>query len=245
MGKHNWGNYFVAAYKGVWEHLAEKGLPAPPPCGLQVMVHGTVPTGGWVLSSEVAGAGRDGWPVQLWVRLVIGDREHPALPCLHCCWLAVCPTHARRRRPVQLSSHRVRGRAGGHAHAQHPAQQGGEWRGLGRRAKSRQQATACAAPGQRSRWLHAPLHPPIAQPNLPHQAQEVSEFTARAERYVGVTSGPGWLWWSDGHCGQQAGLPSAALAAHVCCPSPRCTPPCPAAPPQSLGPQAAWTRRSA
>ena len=45
MGKHNWGNYFVAAYKGVWEHLGARGLPAPQPVGLQVMVHGTVPTG--------------------------------------------------------------------------------------------------------------------------------------------------------------------------------------------------------
>ena len=49
MGKHNWGNYFLAAYKGVFEHLAGKGAPAPAPTGLQIMIHGTVPTGaqGW------------------------------------------------------------------------------------------------------------------------------------------------------------------------------------------------------
>lgn len=46
MGKHAWGNYFLAAYKGVFEHLAAKGQPAPAPVGLQIMVHGTVPTGG-------------------------------------------------------------------------------------------------------------------------------------------------------------------------------------------------------
>lgn len=45
MGNHAWGNYFLAAYKGVWEHLAAKGAPPPPPLGLQVMIHGTVPTG--------------------------------------------------------------------------------------------------------------------------------------------------------------------------------------------------------
>lgn len=55
MGKHNWGNYFVAAYKGVFEHLAAKGQPAPAPLGLQIMVHGTVPTG-----AGVAGW-RGGW----------------------------------------------------------------------------------------------------------------------------------------------------------------------------------------
>ncbi len=45
VGKHNWGNYFLAAYKGVFEHLSSTGATTPPPVGLQVMVHGTVPTG--------------------------------------------------------------------------------------------------------------------------------------------------------------------------------------------------------
>ena len=47
VGKHNWGNYFLAAYKGVFEHLAARGGAAPPPApaGLQIMIHGTVPTG--------------------------------------------------------------------------------------------------------------------------------------------------------------------------------------------------------
>ena len=31
--------------QGVFEHLDAKGLPAPEPVGLQVMVHGTVPLG--------------------------------------------------------------------------------------------------------------------------------------------------------------------------------------------------------
>ena len=45
VGKHNWGNYFLAAYKGVFEHLEARGGAAPAPLGLQVMIHGTVPTG--------------------------------------------------------------------------------------------------------------------------------------------------------------------------------------------------------
>lgn len=45
VGKHNWANYFLAAYKGVFEHLRANGLAVPPPLGLQVMVHGIVPTG--------------------------------------------------------------------------------------------------------------------------------------------------------------------------------------------------------
>ena len=45
VGKHNWGNYFLAAYKGVFEHLAARGQAAPGPSGLQIMIHGTVPTG--------------------------------------------------------------------------------------------------------------------------------------------------------------------------------------------------------
>lgn len=45
MGKHSWGNYFLAAYKGVFDHLEAKGERAPSLCGLQVVVHGRVPTG--------------------------------------------------------------------------------------------------------------------------------------------------------------------------------------------------------
>lgn len=45
MGKHSWTNYFLAAYKGVFEHLAARGQAAPAPLGLQIMIHGTVPTG--------------------------------------------------------------------------------------------------------------------------------------------------------------------------------------------------------
>ena len=50
MGKHCWGNYFLAAYKGVFEHLAAKGQARPTPVGLQVVVHGRVPTGGRALT---------------------------------------------------------------------------------------------------------------------------------------------------------------------------------------------------
>ena len=53
IGKHNWGNYFLGAYKGVYEHLSAAGSSAapPPPTGLQVMVAGRVPTGGGLSSS--------------------------------------------------------------------------------------------------------------------------------------------------------------------------------------------------
>ncbi len=45
MESHSWGNYFVCAYKGVHELLASKQVQAPEPCGLQIMLHGTVPLG--------------------------------------------------------------------------------------------------------------------------------------------------------------------------------------------------------
>jgi N-acetylgalactosamine kinase len=51
VGKHTWGNYFVCAYKGVYEHLKATGHELPAPVGLQVMVHGRVPTGSGLSSS--------------------------------------------------------------------------------------------------------------------------------------------------------------------------------------------------
>ena len=52
VGKHNWGNYFLGAYKGVFEHLsASKNATVPTPKGLEVMIHGRVPTGGGLSSS--------------------------------------------------------------------------------------------------------------------------------------------------------------------------------------------------
>lgn len=50
---HTWGNYFLCAYKGVYEHLSssEETASPPPPMGLQVMVYGRVPTGGGLSSS--------------------------------------------------------------------------------------------------------------------------------------------------------------------------------------------------
>ncbi|MEW5298116.1 MAG: hypothetical protein WDW38_001147 [Sanguina aurantia] len=48
---HTWANYFLAAYKGVWEFCAKKGLPPPEPTGLQVLIHGLVPTGAGLSSS--------------------------------------------------------------------------------------------------------------------------------------------------------------------------------------------------
>jgi N-acetylgalactosamine kinase len=41
---HSWANYFVCAYKGVFEWAASAGLDVEP-AGLEVMVHGTVPLG--------------------------------------------------------------------------------------------------------------------------------------------------------------------------------------------------------
>lgn len=51
VGKHTWANYFLSAYKGVFEFLHSKGLPTPTPVGLQVMLHGTVPVGSGLSSS--------------------------------------------------------------------------------------------------------------------------------------------------------------------------------------------------
>uniref|UniRef100_A0A383V891 Galactokinase n=1 Tax=Tetradesmus obliquus TaxID=3088 RepID=A0A383V891_TETOB len=51
VAKHTWANYFLSAYKGVFEHLQSKGIAAPSPVGLQVMVHGTVPLGSGLSSS--------------------------------------------------------------------------------------------------------------------------------------------------------------------------------------------------
>lgn len=48
---HVWANYFLAAYKGVYDHLKAKGAELPAPVGLQVMVHGVVPLGGGLSSS--------------------------------------------------------------------------------------------------------------------------------------------------------------------------------------------------
>uniref|UniRef100_A0A7S0WQ04 Galactokinase n=1 Tax=Chlamydomonas leiostraca TaxID=1034604 RepID=A0A7S0WQ04_9CHLO len=48
---HSWANYFVCAYKGVYELLEAHGTQAPEPCGLQVMIHGTVPLGSGLSSS--------------------------------------------------------------------------------------------------------------------------------------------------------------------------------------------------
>lgn len=46
---HNWANYFLAAYKGVYDTLGED---APPPVGLKLLVDGRVPTGAGVSSSS-------------------------------------------------------------------------------------------------------------------------------------------------------------------------------------------------
>ncbi|KIY97734.1 galactokinase [Monoraphidium neglectum] len=48
---HVWANYFLAAYKGVFDHLSSKGEELPKPTGLQVMIHGIVPLGGGLSSS--------------------------------------------------------------------------------------------------------------------------------------------------------------------------------------------------
>ena len=42
---HSWGNYVMCAYKGVHEHLASAGRPAPELVGLQLLVDGRVPQG--------------------------------------------------------------------------------------------------------------------------------------------------------------------------------------------------------
>lgn len=51
VSNHTWGNYFLSAYKGVWEAANNHGIEAPTPQGLQVMIHGQVPTGAGVSSS--------------------------------------------------------------------------------------------------------------------------------------------------------------------------------------------------
>lgn len=44
--------------QGVFEHLAEKGQQAPAPVGLQIMVHGTVPTGAPCCASPLVACSR-------------------------------------------------------------------------------------------------------------------------------------------------------------------------------------------
>ncbi|EFJ41193.1 hypothetical protein VOLCADRAFT_98854 [Volvox carteri f. nagariensis] len=52
VGKHSWANYFLSAYKGVFELLkATRPDSVPEPVGLQVVVHGQVPTGSGLSSS--------------------------------------------------------------------------------------------------------------------------------------------------------------------------------------------------
>ncbi|KAK9816763.1 hypothetical protein WJX72_004871 [[Myrmecia] bisecta] len=52
VANHSWANYFHAAYKGVFDYLRSKGLAAPQPVGLQVLVEGQVPTGSGLSSSS-------------------------------------------------------------------------------------------------------------------------------------------------------------------------------------------------
>jgi hypothetical protein len=102
--KHSWANYFVSAYKGVFEHLQANGAEPPAPVGLQVMVHGVVPLGEWRACCCVAGIHP---PMH-------GMARRNAAACAGC----ACGCALRRQRPVQLCGHRVlvsaghRGRAG-------------------------------------------------------------------------------------------------------------------------------------
>uniref|UniRef100_A0A7S3R3S0 Galactokinase n=1 Tax=Dunaliella tertiolecta TaxID=3047 RepID=A0A7S3R3S0_DUNTE len=50
--QHTWGNYVLAAYKGVHEHMASAGSGKPSVMGLQVLVDGNVPEGAGLSSSS-------------------------------------------------------------------------------------------------------------------------------------------------------------------------------------------------
>jgi N-acetylgalactosamine kinase len=50
-GNHTWANYFMCAYKGVFEHLVSKGEQQPQLTGLQILVEGRVPLGSGLSSS--------------------------------------------------------------------------------------------------------------------------------------------------------------------------------------------------
>jgi N-acetylgalactosamine kinase len=51
LRNHTWGNYVIAAYKGVFDHLRANDYSVPETRGLDIMVDGRVPTGSGLSSS--------------------------------------------------------------------------------------------------------------------------------------------------------------------------------------------------
>lgn len=137
VGKHSWGNYFLAAYKGVFEAQAKKGVKRPDLTGIQVTIHGTVPTGQFVPWLCVCISTHSTAIIHVHIQLII----------------LRAPVAACEKLDVYIFNYVGSG-------------------------LSSSAAIVCAV-SVALLWVY----------DLTFSKEEISEFTAKAEQYVGVTSG--------------------------------------------------------